>query len=135
MENNKDFARFTMQLNSDNPLHARAVDILNRQKSRGKARYTANDIVHYESCDITSDIIITTTLDEDAIEAVVERVLQKRSDLSSNTPLSVHLSEDGEQRHPLAHSTEQLILADTIEDLDGESLRNIADALEMFKKK
>ena len=134
MENKKYFARFTIQFNSDNPLPARAVDILYRQKSRGKARYIANAIVHYDSCNNTPDIMKTATLDEDAIEAVVKRVLQKRGSLINDTPQSVNLCDDVEQQPPLAHPAEELVLTDSIEDLDEESLRNIADALDMFMK-
>ena len=135
MDNKKDIARFTIQFNLENPIHAHVVEVLNRQNQRGKARYIANAIQHYQNCDRTPDVEQLSKLNENAIEAIVERILCKRGDLGTLTrTLQDPIENDGERQSDQKTAFEVIELSDSLDDIDEGLISNMLASIEMLKQ-
>jgi len=136
MESKKKGTRFTIQFNRDNPLHLQVVEILNRQDQRGKARYIVDAVLHYENCDTTVDIQKTASLDEKSIEAIVRRVfLEAQKDGGSRMPATAPAGQVEVPSDRPSPDMEYKTFDEVMDSLGEDGLKNVADALDMFRKK
>ena len=165
MDNKKSAMKFTIQFSRDNPLHIQAAAILNRQTQRGKAKYIAEALVHFESCDAVPDTSPTLRFDERHIEAVVRRMLRDeyaRYDGGTSTHIAMPVTsvdgsspagavafvpaskledeaqaDDTDAGIPQSQtfSADDIHLSDAVEALGEDGLNAIARALDMFRRK
>jgi len=77
MKNKKEDKKFTIQFNQDNPNHIQVVDILNGLNPRGKARFIADAILHYVSCDKVAEADHPNQSIETRVEVILRRMLQE----------------------------------------------------------
>ena len=126
MSNKKSDTKFTIQFNRNNPLHLQAVEALNRQNQRGKARYIVDAILHYENCSKTPNTNPAAQLDEKSIEAVVNRILKDKQDGSrGNSVYSIPAPDNQEEEN----------FDIEIDSLGKNGFNAIANAMAMFRKK
>ena len=128
----KDYTKFHIRFNHENPLHLQAADILNGQNERGKAQYIVNAILHYENCGETPDIQRTARVDEKYIEAVVSRILRGRGESGANVSVVTALAEPvlTEPRFD-----EEINFDEAMDALGEDGFKAVAGALDMFRKK
>ena len=123
--------RFTIQFRRTDPKHIQVVDLLNQRERFGKAQYIVDAVLHYESCNSTTDVERPARFDEKTIEAVVRRILQVREDSSADQQIgtaSVNQSELPPQ------STEEINFDDAIEELGEDGFGAVAGVLDMFRR-
>ena len=126
MAKKKAEGKFTLLFSCTNPRHLQVIEILNNQGQRGKARYVADAILHYESCSKTVQVKTAPALDVKAIEAVVTRLLEERTN-SATEELKPHTLKPF--REP-----EEILFDDALETLGQDGLDVISSALSDFRK-
>lgn len=72
----KDIYKFTIQFSSGDPQHQQVAEILNRQ-GRRKAQFLVNTVLHYIHCSETPDIPQPPSINTDAIETIVRRIMEE----------------------------------------------------------
>jgi len=129
MSGKKADTRFTLRFSKNNPLHEQAVMVLNQQGFHGKSQYIANAIKHYETWIQIRDNQLLTQFDENAIEAVVNRLLNVRAVNNAAAPVSSAPEELlGEQPQFI----EEINFNEAMAALGEDGMNAIADAMEMF---
>jgi len=130
MSDKKAETRFTLRFNKNDPLHAQAVEVLNRQGFHGRSQYIANAIKHYETWIKIRDNQLLTQFDENAIESVVSRFLNVRAVNGTATPVS-SVTEDLLNEQP--QCVEEINFEEAMTTLGEDGINAIADAMEMFR--
>ncbi|MCL2693467.1 MAG: hypothetical protein FWE81_08580 [Rikenellaceae bacterium] len=136
MKEKKTGTKFTILFNRDDPVHIQAADILTRQPQRGKAHYIAQTIVHFEKIKEASDTLYSTQVDKNYIEDVVNRVLRDRQMNGASAP-SISVPA-GQGETPSAQSLPNMECKsydEVMDSFDEVGLKNIEDALDMFRRK
>jgi len=125
-------AKFTLQFNCDNPLHLMAIELLNRQNERGKARYIVNALLHFENCEgARLDANNSVYIIEKMIEPIVIRIIRVRErNIKENSGGLFIRTPDYQQ-----DSVEEIIFDDTVDTLSEENITAVAGELDMFKKR
>jgi hypothetical protein len=126
--------RFNIQFNRDNASHLKAAEILHRQDSRGKARYIAEAILHYESCEEARSGSRSARVDEKMIEAVVKRIL-RGMDADEAAKPAAHAKQAEPMPMPAGEMSEDSIFDEAMEAVGEDGFNAIAGALDMFRKK
>ena len=134
MKEKKTGTKFTILFNCDDPVHVQAADILNRQPQRGKAHYIAQAIVHYEKFNGSSDARHQVQVDEQLIETVARRMMSEIQ-MTGAGSLTVPVGQIGN-----SHGQQPLVITDIEMDdamaaLDEEGVKNMMNALDMFRNK
>ena len=124
--------RFNIQFNRENASHLQAADILHRQDSRGKARYIAEAILHYESCDEARGVKRPARVDEKMIEAVVKRIL---SGMEFNQPTEPSALANRSEQPPVEVFNEDINFDEAMDALGEDGFNAVTGALDMFRKK
>ena len=126
MSDKKAETRFTLRFNKNDPLHTQAVDVLNRQGFHGKSQYIANAINHYETWIQIRDNQLLTQIDENAIEAIVNRLLDVRESNGTTATVSitpkVSISEQPQ-------FVEEINFGEAMVALGEDGINAIADAM------
>ena len=130
MDGKKADTRFTLRFNKDDPLHARAVEVLNRQGFHGKSQYIANAIKHYETWIQIRDNQLLTQFDENAVEVFFNRLLNVRAVNGADVPCS-SITEDSLREQP--QFVDEIDFDETMAALGEDGMNAIADAMEMFR--
>ena len=130
MSDKKAETRFTLRFNKNDPLHAQAVEVLNRQGFHGKSQYIASAIKHYETWIQIRENQLQMQFDENAIEAIINRLQNVRAVNDTATLLS-SASEElfGEQ----PQFVEEINFGEALVALGEDGMSAIADAMEMFR--
>ena len=126
--------RFNIQFNRENAIHLQAVDILNRQDTRGKARYIAEAILHYENCDDVQGKAKSVRIDEKMIEVVVKRMLHE-IDIRSESKLALSKCPTEQVSHQIVNIVDEININDAMEALGEDGFNAVTVALNMFKNK
>ena len=123
--------RFTIRLRHNDPQHQQVAEILNSLGYHGKAQYIVDAVLHYANTEKTMQDSQKprSALDENAIEAIINRLLDGRDDIGMN-----RVAPDSE-KHNTVLSAEEINFADALEALGGDGFCAISDALEMFMSK
>ena len=128
----KDYTKFHVRFNHENPLHLQAADILNGQDERGKARYIVNAILHYENCGETPDIERPARIDDKHIEAVVYRILRDRGENGADAH---GVPAPAEPMGTEPRFDEEINFDEAMDALGEDGFKAVAGALDMFRKK
>lgn len=64
---------FTLMFNAENPLHEKAVEIINRQ-GRSKSQFIAAAVIHYVEC---NQLPTSSLIQDQQLESLIERVVKK----------------------------------------------------------
>lgn len=78
MPDKKDRDRFSIKFNLNDPLHEKAVRLLEQQGARRKAQFIANAILHYVSCPETPELEVGQSADRSYVEAMVMEILRQQ---------------------------------------------------------
>jgi hypothetical protein len=127
--------KFTIQFNRYDPTHLRAVEILNRMERFSKAHHIAKALLHYETCNESSESKLTSKVDEKAIDAAVQRVLREKGNHIAEKPVGQSNPYPNAFNEKPTVTVEEIDFNEAVEALDEESLTKMADALDMFLKK
>ena len=131
MSGKKAVTRFTILLRDKDPRDIQAAEILNRIGFHGKARYIVSAVLHYAGFEDKPDKPGAARVDEKAIEAVVNRLLSERTDITASRD-AFHNAD--EQENTLL-SAGEIDFDSALEALGGDGFNAIAGALEMFRGK
>ena len=134
MSGKKEATRFNIQFNRENVMHLQAVEILHQQDSRGKARYIAEAILHFESCDDAQDKIRPVRIDEKMIEVVVKRMLLEMDVHYDNKSVS-SVKNTAHTSQQIVNTNEEINFNDAMEAIGEDGLNAVTAALNMFRKK
>lgn len=74
----KERDRFSVKFNLNDPLHEKAVRLLEQQGPRRKAQFIANAILHYVNCSETPEFESGQPLDRSYVETMVLEILQQQ---------------------------------------------------------
>ena len=118
MSDKKTGRKFTVQFSRTDPSHVKAAEILNQYERFDKARYIVNAILHYEECNERK----SAKIDEKYIEAVVSRIMRENQ-------------VSGAKQSNNQQSFGEINFDDAMEALGEDGLNDVADALDMFRKK
>ena len=132
MDCKKASTRFSIFLNPEDPRHAQAAEIISQQGYRGKAQYIVQAVLHYEGDGGTPGGERPARLDEKAIEAVVNRVLQDRN--IAPAPVEKQTKAMPRKKDAAPAAPDEKAAFDGSEDeLGGDGLNAVLGALEMFR--
>ena len=126
MAEKKSASRFCIQFNEQDAHHQQVVEILNGQ-GHHKAKFIATAIFHYIHCGETPNIAQDDTRLRQAVESIVQEVLERRDGISKKQP-SLPASEV-----PLRKIRRSTGISTNMENLDGETLSAIRDSLSAFR--
>ena len=87
--------------------------------------------MHYENCDKTPVIDQPFQMNENAIEAIVERILNNQRDARVHIPLNRNGNDQPEEKQ----ETKVTDFADSLDDIDEGLINSMLDAVEMLKRK
>ena len=132
MGEKRDFEKFHIYFDRKNPLHVQAAEILNSQKQRGKARYIASAVLHYENCGETPDIQRPARIDDKYIEAVVYRILRDREENGADVSA---VSTPVERAENEPRFDEEINFDEAMDTIGEDGFKAIANALDMFRRK
>jgi len=130
MTNKKNKTKFTILFNQTDPTHLRVAEILNSQKSRGKAQYIVDAIAHYERCDETLEKVRQNRFDEKIIEAVIHRLLRDKK---------IYISTEHDRLTPIhkientSQIVEEINCDYALDSIGEDGIKGIATALDMFR--
>jgi len=110
--------KFTVQFSRTDRDHIKAAEILNQYERFDKARYIVNAILHYEECNERKP----AKIDEKYIEAVVSRIIRENQ-------------AGGVKQSNNQQSFREINFDDAVESLGEDGLNDVANALNMFRKK
>ena len=126
--------RFTIHFSQTDPSHLQVADILNRQKPYNKAQYIVNAVMHYISCGLTESAANPAPLDEKYIEAIVNRILREKDEnIVSGLPARTIQLEKPLLSQP--QDTYEIEFDKSIEEIDEDGVKAIANTLVLFRKK
>ena len=126
--------KFTIIMRENDPRHLQASEILNRLGYHGKAQYIVDAVLHYAKCgddQNKQDEHRSALLDEEAIEAMFNRLLREKGEVFVGTNSDAHEYQD----ECTVVSADEINLGDALDALSGDGFSVIADALEMFRNK
>ena len=122
--------RFTIQFRRTDPKHVQVVNLLNQRERFEKAQYIVDAVLHYESCNATTDSERLERFDEKAIEAVVRRILREKE--GSYVVRQPSDAASANQSEP-SQSAEEIHFDDAMEALGEDGFNAVAGALDMFR--
>jgi len=141
MKNKKDSKKFTIQFNQDNPLHIQVADILNGLNPRSKARFIADAILHYVSCDKAAEDNHPNQYNEMRVETIVKRMLQEMGASNKvaqpeSTPAILNNSSTlTSSESSSVINFDDIDYEESVEVLSGDGFNAIADTLMAFRRK
>ena len=132
MNDKKTGLRFNIQFSRTDPAHLHVANIL-KSKARGdKAKYIVNAALYYESHCGTTDVKHMTLIDENHLEAAINRILLNREQ-NSKEILSVDSPMKQVNKQP--KHVEDAQYDDDIDALGVDGLSSISNTMKRFQKK
>ena len=110
--------KFTVQFSRTDRDHIKAAEILNQYERFDKARYIVNAILHYEECNERKP----AKIDEKYIESIVNRIIRENQ-------------ASGAKQENVYKSFGEVNFDETMEAFGEDGLNDVANALDMFRKK
>ena len=132
MKEKKTGTKFTILFNPNDPIHIQAADILNRQPQRGKAHYIAQAIVHFEKFNENGNNHYPAQIDEQLIETIARRMVQEMQ-MTEAGGLPVPVGQVGNQSETFNLSN--VSDDDLMNSMGEDGIKNVMDALDMFRRK
>ena len=142
MLDKKSNTKFTIQFKRKDPAHIQVAEILNQQERGNKAQYIVDAVMHYVNSGGAREAQLPRSgpLDEEQIEAIVNRILQGRlpNGESISVPIPATQTVGNTQTdNPLApqiQSASEIHADNEMEILSEECVTAAANALDAFRR-